>query len=290
MRIDKEEWLRRYLDDELNDEEERQALKVIADDPELRALLKFDIGLRQELASDAWAGSQSTAGTPSSAKMTPGSLPEGFADGVMQAIDRKETTKETARPASTREEETARPASTREEETARPASSREEETARSASSREERETAGKRGMVQRLWQPRPVMLRPVWSAGIAAALLILFVLTPVMFLSLQDEAEPVRMPVRQIVKEQHDRVLMRFVYVDRDAESVAVAGDFSDWEPITLTRQNINGDVAWTGIIPLERGQHRYMFLKDGDQWATDPLANRYVDDGFGNKNAVVNL
>ncbi len=257
MRIEKEEWLQRYLDGELNDEEERQALKVIADDPELRALLKFDMGLRQDLASDTWSGSQSCVGTPSSAKMTPGSLPDGFADSVMQAIERKETAKETVR---------------------------------SASTREEKESAGKRSMVQRLWQPRPVMLRPVWSAGIAAALLMLLVLTPVLFLAIQDEAEPSRIPVRQIVEEQHDRVLMRFVYVDRDAESVAVAGDFSDWEPITLTRQNINGDVAWTGIIPLERGQHRYMFLKDGEQWATDPLAGRYVDDGFGNKNAVISL
>ena len=257
MRIEKEEWLRRYLDGELNDDEERQALKVIADDPELRALLKFDMGLRQELASDGWTGSQYTAGTPASSKMTIGSLPHGFADSVMQAIDRKETAMETAR---------------------------------SASTREEKETAGMRSIGRRLWQPRPVMLRPVWSAGIAAALLILLVLTPVLFLSIQDEAEPVRMPVRQIVEEQHDRVLMRFVYVDRDAESVSVAGDFSDWEPIKLTRQNINGDVAWTGIIPLERGQHRYMFLKDGEQWATDPLAGRYVDDGFGNKNAVINL
>ena len=242
MSLKNEEWLQRYLDGELSGDEERQALHAIAEDPELRDLLKFDLRLRQDLASES----------PASVKPER-ALPAGFADSVMQAIDRKET-------------------------------------ARSTSTREEKETANIRSIGQRLWQPRPVMLRPVWSAGIAAALLILFVLTPVMFLSLQDEAEPAPMPVRQIVEERHDRVLMRFVYVDRDAESVAVAGDFSDWEPIALTRQDINGDVAWTGIIPLERGQHRYMFLKDGERWATDPLAGRYIDDGFGNRNAVINL
>ncbi len=266
MSFDREEWLRRYLDDELSGEDERLALIAIAEDPELRTLLKFDMKLRQELASDRPAGTpdRSVAGSSSHSRrglrsgLPESSLPDGFADSVMQAIDRRET----APSASTPEEK---------------------ETARTG-------PADVRSLGQRLWQPRPVMLRPVWSAGIAAALLILLVLTPVMFLSLQDEAQPVPVPVRQIVEEHHDRVLMRFVYVDRDAESVAVAGDFSDWEPITLTRQDINGDVAWTGIIPLERGQHRYMFLKDGERWATDPLAGRYIDDGFGNRNAVINL
>lgn len=261
MSFDKEEWLRRYLDDELTGEEERLALIAIADEAELRSLLKFDLKLRQELASDRPTGAldRSAAGSSHSGLVSSQNImPEGFADSVMQAIDRRET----ASTASTREEK---------------------QTARTGPD-------NVRTLGQRLWQPRPVMLRPVWSAGIAAAMLILLVLTPVMFLSLQEEVQPVQMPVRQIVEEQPDRVLMRFVYVDRDVESVAVAGDFSDWEPIMLTRQEINGDVAWTGIVPLERGQHRYMFLKDGERWATDPLAGRYIDDGFGNRNAVINL
>jgi hypothetical protein len=259
MNPDKEVWLQRYLDDELSGEEERKALLAIAEDPELRELLKFDRKLREELAVDSRVTGKVT-----------GSLPDGFADSVMQAIDRMEQ----APAASTRNQN--EPTATDLDH-----GSMHGTTGTGAS--------GLRKIGRQLWQPRPVMLRPVWSGAIAATLLILLVLTPVMFLT-QDETEPVRMPVRQIVEEQQDRVLMRFVYVDRDAESVAVAGDFSDWEPITLTRQNINGDVAWTGIIPLERGQHRYMFLKDGERWATDPLAGRYIDDGFGNKNAVINL
>ncbi len=273
MSLKKEEWLQQYLDDELSDEEERRALMVIAEDPELRALLKFDIGLRQELASDAWSGAQSAAGVPAG-KMSPGSLPEGFADGVMKAIAQKEQEAKMETPATqTAELETA---------------------AGDAGLQETREAASQdRGFLNlwnRVWQPRPVMWRPVWSAGIAVAALMLMVMIPLVLIPLQESDQPPGIPMRQIVEQSPDRVLMRFVYVDRDAESVAVAGDFSDWEPITLTRQNINGDVAWTGIIPLERGQHRYMFLKDGERWATDPLAGRYIDDGFGNKNAVINL
>lgn len=318
MTFEKEEYLRRYLDGELTDDEERNTLMKIAVDPEMRALLKFDLRLQKRLSWDSkqnpseggtagttrydgpdatgkrgampdqypseLAGAEREEDDPESADM-PGSaeseaftLPEGFADRVMQAIEQREMEAAGAPFA-------AGETSVAEEPLAGAGIGGPEEKSGLRSVK-----GGQQSAWERFWQPRPVMWRPAWSAGIAAALLMLIVLMPLLLLSPADEVQPARVPVRQIVEEQHDRVLMRFVYVDREAESVAVAGDFSDWEPITLTRQNINGDVAWTGIIPLERGQHRYMFLKDGEQWATDPLAGRYVDDGFGNKNAVINL
>lgn len=312
MTFEKEEYLRRYLDGELTDNEEQKALMKIAVDPEMRALLKFDLRLQKRLSWDSkrnpseggtagktrHEGPDATgkpgampdqdaaerpgfereeddpeyAGLPGSAETEAFTLPEGFADRVMQAIEQREMEAAGASVAADEPPADAGPGSAEKESRLRPLK------------------GGRHGAWERFWQPRPVMWRPAWSAGIAAALLMLIVLMPLLLLSPSDEVQPARLPVRQIVEEQHDRVLMRFVYVDREAESVAVAGDFSDWEPITLTRQNINGDVAWTGIIPLERGQHRYMFLKDGEQWATDPLAGRYIDDGFGNKNAVINL
>ena len=30
------------------------------------------------------------------------------------------------------------------------------------------------------------------------------------------------------------------------------------------------------------------MFLVDGETWITDPHAERYVEDGYGNRNAVI--
>jgi hypothetical protein len=40
----------------------------------------------------------------------------------------------------------------------------------------------------------------------------------------------------------------------------------------------------------MDRGEHRYMFIKNGEKWVTDPLAPVQQDDGFGNKNAVIYL
>ena len=72
-----------------------------------------------------------------------------------------------------------------------------------------------------------------------------------------------------------------------DADRVEVAGSFTDWRP-ELQLEDADGDGVWTGSAPLEAGVHQYMFVVDGEQWVTDPNADRYVADGFGNRNAVV--
>jgi 1,4-alpha-glucan branching enzyme len=68
---------------------------------------------------------------------------------------------------------------------------------------------------------------------------------------------------------------------------VAVAGDFSDWEP-AFAMQDPDGDGVWSARVPVRPGVHAYMFLVDETSWQTDPNAGRYQDDGFGNRNAVL--
>jgi 1,4-alpha-glucan branching enzyme len=83
---------------------------------------------------------------------------------------------------------------------------------------------------------------------------------------------------------------MRFVYTSEAADSVAVAGDFSDWEPIPLSPRTVNGQTVWTGLVPVSRGEHEYQFVINGTRWVTDPLAPVTRDDGFGAENAVLKL
>jgi hypothetical protein len=259
MSISNEEWLRRYLDGELDQDDERLALHRIADDPELRSMLRFDLILRSELASPRSGVSES--------------VPKEFFDGVMKAIRLK----------STPEPEAA---------TLREAAMAETQVHDGVPGADRSRT---NGWWNRIWQPRAILWRPAWSAGIAALLLLFMSLslwyTATWNIADMESTMPAgEIPARQIVEQTADHVMMRFVYVDSNAESIAVAGDFSDWEPISLNRQTFNGDVAWTGIIPLPRGEHRYMFIVDGEQWTTDPLAHHQVNDGFGNKNAVIHL
>ena len=82
-------------------------------------------------------------------------------------------------------------------------------------------------------------------------------------------------------------VYVQFVLEAPGASSVSLAGDFSDWEAsVTLSDQNQDG--LWTARVPVRPGVYGYMFLIDGTEWQTDPRADRYQDDGFGNRNAVL--
>ncbi|OGW34383.1 MAG: hypothetical protein A2010_10045 [Nitrospirae bacterium GWD2_57_9] len=74
-----------------------------------------------------------------------------------------------------------------------------------------------------------------------------------------------------------------------DAEKVAVAGTFNKWKTeANVLRKGENG--YWTISIPLQPGDYTYMFVVDGQAWVTDPNAEAYRDDGFGNKNAVLRV
>lgn len=82
-------------------------------------------------------------------------------------------------------------------------------------------------------------------------------------------------------------VYVQFVLEAPGATSVAVAGDFSEWED-RYTLEDLDGDGVWTGRVPMVTGVHQYMFVIDGVDWVTDPNAQHYADDGFGNRNAVI--
>ena len=82
-------------------------------------------------------------------------------------------------------------------------------------------------------------------------------------------------------------VYVQFILDAPGASSVAVAGDFDSWEG-SHGLEDLDGDGIWTGRVPVQPGVHAYMFLVDGRTWMTDPRAERYAEDGFGNRNAIL--
>jgi 1,4-alpha-glucan branching enzyme len=79
---------------------------------------------------------------------------------------------------------------------------------------------------------------------------------------------------------------VRFTLEHAAARSVSVAGDFNDWSPSAhpLTRRG----SRWSAVVVLPAGEHKFMFVVDGAQWIVPPLAEDYMDDGFGSRNGVV--
>jgi hypothetical protein len=128
-------------------------------------------------------------------------------------------------------------------------------------------------------RPRSVRVSPLVGLAAAAALAFIIVLPRLEAPSPASEPIPGAASVTTIY--------VQFMLEAPSAQSVAVAGDFNSWEP-ELALTDPDGDGIWTGRVALKPGVHQYMFVIDGSQWLTDPEAGRYVDDGFGNRNAVL--
>ena len=77
---------------------------------------------------------------------------------------------------------------------------------------------------------------------------------------------------------------------DNKAHTVAIAGDFNGWNPQANILEDPEGDGIWTGTLKLEPGRYEYMFVLDGEKWFPDPNALRYVKDGFGNQNTILEI
>jgi hypothetical protein len=86
-------------------------------------------------------------------------------------------------------------------------------------------------------------------------------------------------------------VTVRFVLFAPEAQQVALAGTFNQWDPAAtpLVRTGAPGVWATTLTLPVGGGQHQYAFVVDGARWVADPAAPA-VDDGFGRQNSVLAL
>lgn len=127
-----------------------------------------------------------------------------------------------------------------------------------------------------LTSPAPVRVSPL-TAGLVTAVFALVLLLPS---RRTDDASDPADPVESVV-------YVQFLLEAPAATTVALAGDFSGWEP-AFALEDPDGDGVWSARVPVRPGVHAYMFLIDETSWQTDPNAGRYQDDGFGNRNAVL--
>jgi hypothetical protein len=132
------------------------------------------------------------------------------------------------------------------------------------------------GLVQRLWTPVQLQVRPAYVLLTAAAL-ILLALWPF----IRGTA-----PLSPAAAVEPAPVFVQF-RLEADAARVQLAGSFTSWEGRYELRQSQPG--VWTLTVPLTEGVHDYAFLIDGERWVADPYAAR-VSDGFGGANSRLTL
>jgi hypothetical protein len=72
------------------------------------------------------------------------------------------------------------------------------------------------------------------------------------------------------------------LHLSSPASSVAVVGDFNDWDPAaTPLRPTAEGGV-WSVELRLKPGRYHYTFLIDGRRWEGDPSEPRAPESDFG--------
>lgn len=75
---------------------------------------------------------------------------------------------------------------------------------------------------------------------------------------------------------------VNFVLNYPQAKVVQIAGDFTQWQPVMLTKK----DGFWQISLKLKPGEYKYIYIIDGQPYL-DPQRN-VVEDIFGTKNSVI--
>ena len=101
-----------------------------------------------------------------------------------------------------------------------------------------------------------------------------------------------RLPESVEVEEEAGEGRWRVVFTlasDRDAERVALAGDFNGWN-LEAAPMERAADGRWRAEVTLRSGAYRYKFCLDGRDWLPDPTNPEAEDDGFESSNSVLRL
>jgi len=146
-----------------------------------------------------------------------------------------------------------------------------------------------RALADAFWAPRDLR----WNlAGAVACLAILGIVVGRLALKPGELASTPGAggaPAAAVAAAAPSSVLVRLVVLQAGARSVQVAGDFNGWNPARTSLEQISNG-AWAVTIPLKPGRYEYMFVVDGQQWIADPFAAEQSDDGFGSRNAVLDV
>lgn len=154
--------------------------------------------------------------------------------------------------------------------------------------REDSRAVHTRGVWAWMTRPRMVRVTPLGALALAAGL------AGVIALAARDGAAPIdtvaQAPAGALVPASSSEQMMEFVFVAPSASSVAIVGDFNDWEEGGSPMQRKNQPGVWTITIPLAPGRYQYTFVVDGTEWVADPLAPRTIEDDFGRPNSVITV
>lgn len=81
----------------------------------------------------------------------------------------------------------------------------------------------------------------------------------------------------------------QFIMVDPTARTVAVVGQFNDWDVAATPMTFDPVHSAWSVTVPLPPGRHEFQYVIDGVKRANDPTLPQVSSD-FGSPNSVITV
>ena len=84
--------------------------------------------------------------------------------------------------------------------------------------------------------------------------------------------------------------IVQFGFVAPQASSVALVGDFNDWDPKATPLHAASTGGVWSVEVPIQPGRHLYAFVVDGTVWRPDPAAPKATGEDFGEPNSALTV
>jgi hypothetical protein len=148
-----------------------------------------------------------------------------------------------------------------------------------------RAPSGWRERIASLTRPRTFRVSPLMA--LAAGLL--FAVTVVGSVLYVMPTSPESAP-RALAPATTSSPIVQFGFVAPHASSVALVGDFNNWDPQATPLRAASTGGVWSVEIPVQPGRHLYAFVVNGTVWRPDPAAPKATGEDFGEPNSALTV
>ncbi|GAM58394.1 1,4-alpha-glucan branching enzyme [Vibrio ishigakensis] len=84
-----------------------------------------------------------------------------------------------------------------------------------------------------------------------------------------------------------NEVEVTFEWPKGDEQSISLAGDFNDWQPVEMKYSKAKKAFNFKTRFPKDE-EFQFRYLINGEVWENDPKADAYIPNDCGSDNSVV--
>jgi hypothetical protein len=149
-----------------------------------------------------------------------------------------------------------------------------------------RTPSGLRERLESLSRPRTIRVYPI--VALAAGLLFAVAIAGSVLYVLP--SSPQHVARVDVPRPARGSPIVQFGFVAPHASSVALVGDFNNWDPKATPLRAASTGGVWSVEVPIEPGRHLYAFVVDGTVWRPDPAAPQATGEDFGEPNSALTV